>query len=182
MWWIPGPWLELPPHILRAMDSTVRQDNSSSLELHCQTFDDCDRKVIKSGFKISKLNSVLSSSALSPTHASTPVWWSYSLSAQLVGVCLMTPSKDFSTSPTVSRSGVQPCKQVLFREVGAVEGGMPSIIWSEFLLLPFRLTVLDSCLYFYTVVTAFSSSFLPRKEVLVSQNILLLSWLTFSPH
>lgn len=44
----------------------------------------------------------------------------------------------------------------------------------------FCLTVLDSCLYFYAVVTAFSSSFLPRKVVLASQDILLVSWVDLS--
>lgn len=175
MWWIPGPWLELPPHILRAMDSTVRQDNSSSLELHCRTVDDCDRKVIKSGFKISKLNSVLFSSALSPTHASTAVRWSHSWSAQLVEVCLMTPGKDFSTSPLSPGHESSLANRCYLGRLGQWREGCPQSF------------DLSSCFFlsawlFWTLVSISTLLWLLSLPPLFPRTFSYCLGLTFSPH
>lgn len=59
-----------------------------------------------------------------------------------------------------------------------MEGGVSSVI----LILLFSLTVSGSCLYSCVAVTVSFLAFLPKKEVLASQNILRVSCVDlFSP-
>lgn len=116
-------------------------------------------------------------SSLQPSliHVCPPVWCSCSPSAQPVGGWLKTTCNDFSKSPTISRLGVYLANRCYLGILGQWREACPqSFDLSSYFFL-FFLTVLNSCLYFCVVVTAASSSFLPRNKMFVSQNIFRVS-------